>query len=64
MLIYLQSSYIMGIAQQLKDKYNSDVPKTFAELNDLPGVGPKMASLTLSMAWNMYDQFLCCGVHN
>jgi endonuclease-3 len=54
----------MRIVQQLKDKYNSDVPKTFAELNDLPGVGPKMASLTLSMAWNMYDQFLCCGVHN
>jgi len=43
----------MKMAQQLRDRHDDDVPKTFGELCDLLGVGHKMASLTLSMAWNM-----------
>lgn len=26
----------------LKEKYDGDIPRTFEELMDLPGIGPKM----------------------
>ena len=55
----MKSSYLMEMAQCLRDKYDCDIPKTFEDLCDLKGVGPKMACLTLSMALNMYVQFLC-----
>lgn len=47
-------SYLKETAKQLRDEFNSDVPKTIDELCRLRGVGPKMAFLTLPMAWNMY----------
>ncbi|KAL0226838.1 hypothetical protein P9112_014162 [Eukaryota sp. TZLM1-RC] len=34
------------------DEYNCDIPKTYAELISLPGVGPKIALLVLQCAWN------------
>lgn len=45
--------YLKKTAQMLKDKFDSDVPKTLAELVSLPGVGYKMAHLALQAAWNI-----------
>ncbi|KAK4472598.1 hypothetical protein MN116_003836 [Schistosoma mekongi] len=35
----------------MRQKYNSDIPKTVKELCTLPGVGPKMAYLAMKCAW-------------
>ncbi|KAG0699002.1 DNA glycosylase [Suillus ampliporus] len=40
-------------ALRLRDDFDSDVPKTVDELCSLTGVGPKMAFLTLHVAWNL-----------
>ncbi|KAL4245679.1 Endonuclease III [Abortiporus biennis] len=48
-----KTQYIKQASQILKDKFNSDVPKTVDELCSLPGVGPKMAFLALQVAWNI-----------
>ncbi|KAI5811419.1 DNA glycosylase, partial [Peziza echinospora] len=44
--------YLKQTAEILHEKYNDDIPRTVAELCSLPGVGPKMAHLTMSAAWN------------
>ena len=49
--------YIKHTAQRLDDDFDADVPKTVEELCSLPGVGPKMAYLTLQVAWNLYVAF-------
>lgn len=46
--------YIKKAALRLRDEFDSDVPKTVDELCSLTGVGPKMAFLTLQVAWNLY----------
>jgi endonuclease-3 len=46
--------YIKKTALRLRDDFDSEVPKTVDELCSLPGVGPKMAFLTLLVAWNLY----------
>jgi len=43
--------YIKETSQILKDKYNSDIPKTVEELCQLKGVGPKMAYICMNVAW-------------
>lgn len=48
-----KTQYIKQAAQRLKDDFSSDVPKTVDELCSLPGVGPKMAFLTLQVAWKI-----------
>ncbi|KAI0062020.1 DNA glycosylase [Artomyces pyxidatus] len=48
-----KSQYIKQAAQRLRDNFDSDVPKTVDELCSLPGVGPKMAFLTLQSAWKI-----------
>ncbi|KAG6867662.1 hypothetical protein C0993_012604 [Termitomyces sp. T159_Od127] len=48
-----KTEYIKKAAQQLRDEFDSDVPKTVDELCSLPGVGPKMAFLALQVAWNL-----------
>ncbi|KAJ1310519.1 hypothetical protein OPQ81_007250 [Rhizoctonia solani] len=48
-----KAEYIQGAAKILREKHDSDVPKTVDELCALPGVGPKMAFLTLQVAWNI-----------
>jgi endonuclease-3 len=45
--------YIKQTAQLLRDNFDSDVPKTADDLCSLPGVGPKMAFLTLQFAWDL-----------
>ncbi|KDR82003.1 hypothetical protein GALMADRAFT_59471 [Galerina marginata CBS 339.88] len=47
--------YLQDAAKKLRDEFNSDVPNTVDGLCSLPGVGPKMAYLTLQIAWNRYD---------
>ncbi|KAF9571619.1 DNA N-glycosylase and apurinic/apyrimidinic (AP) lyase [Mortierella alpina] len=44
--------YMKQVAEICKTKYNGDIPSTAEELIALPGVGPKMAYLTLQCAWN------------
>ncbi|KAK1215677.1 alpha,alpha-trehalase nth1 [Marasmius sp. AFHP31] len=48
-----KSQYIKQTAVRLRDDFDSEVPKTVDELCSLPGVGPKMAFLTLQIAWNL-----------
>ncbi|KAF8172077.1 DNA glycosylase [Pholiota molesta] len=48
-----KTEYIKKAAIKLRDEFDSDVPKTVDELCSLPGVGPKMAFLTLEIAWNI-----------
>ncbi|XP_048350836.1 LOW QUALITY PROTEIN: endonuclease III-like protein 1 [Sphaerodactylus townsendi] len=43
--------YIKQTTAILKQDYGGDIPKTVAELVKLPGVGPKMAHLTMAIAW-------------
>ncbi|XP_015271086.1 PREDICTED: endonuclease III-like protein 1 [Gekko japonicus] len=43
--------YIKETSAILKRDYGGDIPKTVAELVKLPGVGPKMAHLTMTIAW-------------
>ena len=49
----LSNSYLKQAAIKLRDEFNSDVPNTVDELCSLPGVGPKMAFLTLQIAWGL-----------
>eukprot|EP01121_Diplochlamys_sp_Union-15-3_P022853 TRINITY_DN9859_c0_g1_i1.p1 TRINITY_DN9859_c0_g1~~TRINITY_DN9859_c0_g1_i1.p1 ORF type:complete len:303 (-),score=46.45 TRINITY_DN9859_c0_g1_i1:67-975(-) len=44
--------YIKKTTQILKDKYDSDVPRTYEDVVSLPGVGPKMGHLLMTFAWN------------
>ncbi|KAG2132845.1 DNA glycosylase [Suillus bovinus] len=48
-----KTEYIKKAALRLRDDFDSDVPKTVDELCSLSGVGPKMAFLTLQVAWNL-----------
>ena len=52
-----KAQYLKKTAQILKDKYGGDIPNSVKELCDLPGVGPKMAYLTMTAAWNK-----CVGI--
>ncbi len=44
----------MKLGAIMKEQYGSDIPPTFDELVALPGIGPKMAHLTMSCAWGKY----------
>ncbi|KAF0990203.1 hypothetical protein HZS_4551 [Henneguya salminicola] len=52
-----KSIFIKNVAQILKNKYNSDIPNNVDELIKLPGVGPKMAYITMNTAWKKV-----CGI--
>lgn len=43
---------IWHLSKQLVEKYKGKVPKTFEELEDLPGVGHKTASVVMSQAFH------------
>ncbi|KAG6048519.1 hypothetical protein E4U17_007119 [Claviceps sp. LM77 group G4] len=47
-----KTKYIKQTALLLRDKWHGDIPDTISGLTSLPGVGPKMAYLCLSAAWN------------
>lgn len=44
--------YILETCQIIVDRYDGDIPKDINDLMKLPGVGPKMAYLTMQVAWN------------
>lgn len=48
-----KTGYIRSAALILQDKFGGDVPRTVEEVLTLPGVGPKMAFLTLQAAWGL-----------
>eukprot|EP00118_Oscarella_pearsei_P005103 m.22865 g.22865 ORF g.22865 m.22865 type:complete len:273 (+) comp28413_c0_seq1:101-919(+) len=52
-----KAGYLKKTCQVLKDKFNCDIPHTVDELCSLPGVGPKMAHLAMTIAWGK-----CTGI--
>ena len=46
-----KTKYIKAAAEILRDNWGGDIPDTIEGLISLPGVGPKMAHLCLSVAW-------------
>jgi endonuclease-3 len=42
---------ISGLSRLLMERHGGQVPRTFAELEALPGVGHKTASVVMSQAW-------------
>lgn len=46
-----KADYIKDASKICAEKYNGDIPPTVEELVKLPGVGPKMAHITMNVAW-------------
>ncbi|KAJ2729710.1 alpha,alpha-trehalase nth1 [Coemansia sp. BCRC 34962] len=46
-----KSNYIKEAARTCLEQYAGDIPRTVPQLLSLPGVGPKMAYLTMHAAW-------------
>jgi endonuclease-3 len=46
-----KTKYIKAAAKILRDQWGGDIPDTIDGLMALPGVGPKMAYLCMSVAW-------------
>lgn len=44
---------ISGLSRRLLERHGGEVPQTFAELEDLPGVGHKTASVVMSQAFGV-----------
>lgn len=47
-----KSNYIKKATAICHNDYQDDIPATIEELVKLPGVGPKMAHITMNVAWN------------
>ncbi|KAF7560879.1 hypothetical protein G7046_g3250 [Stylonectria norvegica] len=47
-----KTKYLQQTAAILREKWSDDIPDSIEGLTSLPGVGPKMAYLCLSVAWN------------
>jgi endonuclease-3 len=47
-----KSKNIVGLARRVVEHHNGMVPKTLAELVELPGVGRKTANVVLGVAWS------------
>lgn len=58
----LKTKYIKRTAEILRDEWNGDIPDTIEGMVALPGVGPKMAYLTMSAAWGR-DEGIGVDVH-
>ena len=48
-----KSQAIFTLSQMLIDKYEGEVPQSFEQLEELPGVGHKTASVVMSQAFNV-----------
>lgn len=46
-----KAKQILGLSKILVEKYNGKVPETIEELDELPGVGRKIANLTITEAF-------------
>lgn len=49
----MKAKGIHGLSKILIDKYNGEVPKTISQLEELPAVGHKTASVVVSQAFNV-----------
>ncbi|KAJ4022356.1 alpha,alpha-trehalase nth1 [Fusarium irregulare] len=49
-----KTKYIKQTAEILRDQWDGDIPDTIEGLVSLPGVGPKMGYLCLSVAWGKH----------
>ena len=47
----IKAKSIYNLSKTLVEKYNGNVPKTFEQLEELPGVGHKTASVVMSQAF-------------
>ena len=47
-----KTKYLKNVSKILLDKYEGDIPDTIDELLELPGVGPKVANLAMTIAWD------------
>ena len=47
----IKAKSVYNLSKTLVEKYNSEVPKTFKELEELPGVGHKTASVVMSQGF-------------
>lgn len=57
-----KTRFIKQTAEILRDRFDGDIPDTIEGLVSLPGVGPKMAYLTMSAAWGR-DEGIGVDVH-
>jgi len=48
-----KSKALVGLAKMIVDKYQGQVPRTFEELEELPGVGHKTASVVMAQAFGV-----------
>jgi endonuclease-3 len=48
-----KSKSLIGCAQMLVEKHDSEIPQTIEELSELPGVGRKTANVVLGNAFNI-----------
>lgn len=48
-----KSKAISGLSKIIVEKHDGQVPRTFGELEELPGVGHKTASVVMSQAWGV-----------
>jgi endonuclease-3 len=48
----LKTKYIKETVNILLERYNGDIPPNAKQMQELPGVGPKMAFICETVAWN------------
>jgi endonuclease-3 len=53
-LSHNKARFIQGCAREITERYGGVVPSTFEELENLPGVGHKTASVMISQCFNGY----------
>lgn len=49
---------ILKVCRILREQYDGDVPRTFEELLELPGIGPKMVRRVVKEGWLLWG-FIC-----
>ncbi|XP_031478536.1 endonuclease III homolog 1, chloroplastic isoform X1 [Nymphaea colorata] len=54
--------YMKKVSEICLSKYGGDIPSSLEELLSLPGVGPKMAHLVMTVAWDNV-QGICVDTH-
>jgi len=50
-----KAKYLLETSRVLRERYNSDIPGSVKELCKLKGVGPKMAHITMNVAWGIQE---------
>jgi len=48
-----KAKHVLAATKQLQEEHGGDIPDSVEELCALPGVGPKMAYLTMNIAWGV-----------